>query len=1077
MLSPHANRLFHGRAFVCTVLLVLIAGVGAIRLDAQVATATILGSVTDTSGAAIAEANVQVRNVGTGLIQTVTSDSQGRFHVPDLGIGDYEVQAAKTGFSTVVHKGITLTVGAQSVVDFSLPVGQQTQTVTVEGQVSQVETTNASLSSLISTQQMEELPLNGRSFENLIFLAPGVQEVTTEFGNARQGRSYAPSAAGARPEGYEILMDDESILNFFKRGMGTITGSSLGMEAMAEFQTLTNTYGAQFGGNGAVINAVSKSGTNAFHGSAYLFERNSAMDARSFFDPSLIPFRRTQPGGSIGGPIKKDKMFFFFNYEGIWQLQDLSHIAFVPDANHRTPTFAPATNPTGYNAIVNAMAIYPLPTFGFNPAAGTGEAYVSGNNIAHENYILGRYDYTISSKDAIFVRYMYDRQHVLDPYNGGNGSASGGYLPYWPELDKGQNHFATIEWRRIISPTIVNTARESFSRPNTGDYIVNTFPALQIYPGAGRADAEISLTGITPLGQAYSVPAVDIQNRFTEADDLVWTKGSHTIRFGGQIIRQDSNVYYPTHYPGAYTYTSGAVSALNQFLAGSAATTFSGTPINQSTCIAVQGVPCYPNRDYRELDFTTYVQDDWKVTPRLTLNLGLRYEPTTNAYALHNTLFAATNFLTSPGFVNVSNATAKDPNLKNFDPRFGFAWDMFADHKTSLRGGFAVTHSPITTWQYNPFYSAVNPNPSLTSTNSIFPNANFVNATSSTTLGWDWHNSVAPYLIQYNLSIQREMKQGTVLTVAFVGSHGVDLMTDVEDNPPEATIDSNGVYHFGSLVNGRVVANPRPNPAFSFLVLGTPGTTSRYDSLQVGLNRRFTNSVQAQIAYTFSRCVDDGGDGPVSSLNGVNSPLLYENPYLRDPIDRGRCMFNATSVLRVNGLWALPFHGNQLVEGWQLSGIVTQNTGLPITVYDGTDDVGYQGSGNPRPNYVAGCNPQVGSVTEWFNPACYTLQTPGTLGNTGRNTIIGPGLAQLDLALVKDTRIPKISEAFRIQFRAEAYNIFNHPQFGQPGNGVFSSLASASAPNGVISPSAGVITAIAANSPGRQIQLGLKFLF
>ncbi len=1064
--------------WACTLLvLFMFLSAGTVRLSAQVATATILGNVTDTSGAAIPEANVQVRNVGTGLIQTTTTDSQGRFHVPDLGIGDYEVQAGKTGFSTVVHKGITLTVGAQSVVDFSLPVGQQTQTVTVEGQVSQVETTNASLSSLINTQQMEELPLNGRSFENLIFLAPGVQEVTTEFGNARQGRSYAPSAAGARPEGYEILLDDESILNFFKRGMGTITGSSLGMEAMAEFQTLTNTYGAQFGGNGAVVNAVSKSGTNAIHGSAYMFLRNSAMDARSFFDPSLIPFRRIQPGASVGGPIKRDKMFFFFNYEGIWQLQDLSHIAFVPDANHRTPTFAPATNPTAYNGIVNALALYPLPTFGLNPAAGTGEAYVSGNNIAHENYILGRYDYTISSKDTIFVRYMYDRQHVLDPYSGGNGSASGGYLPFWPELDKGQNHFATIEWRRIISPTIVNTARESFSRPNTGDYIVNSFPALQIYPGSGRADAEISLTGITPLGQSYAVPAVDIQNRFTEADDLVWTKGSHTIRFGGQIIRQDSNVYYPTHYPGAFTYTSGAVSALNQFLAGSPATTFSGTPINQSTCIAVQGVPCYPNRDYRELDFTPYAQDDWKVTPRLTLNLGLRYEPTTNAYALHNTLFAATNFLTNPGFVPVSNATASNPNLKNWDPRFGFAWDMFADHKTSLRGGFAVTHSPITTWQYNPFYSATNPNPSLTSTNSIFPNANFVNSTSSTTLGWDWHNNTAPYLIQYNLSIQREIKQGTVLTVAFVGSHGVDLMTDVERNPPEATIDSSGVYHFGSLVSGRVVANPRPNPAFSFLVLGTPGTTSRYDSLQVGLNRRFANNFQAQLAYTFSRCVDDGGDGPVSSLNGVNSPLLYENPYLRDPIDRGRCMYNATSVLRVNGLWALPFHGNQLVEGWQLSGIVTQNTGLPITVYDGTDDVGYQGSGNPRPNYVAGCNPQVGSVTQWFNPACYALQTPGTLGNTGRNTIVGPGLAQIDLALVKDTRIPRISEAFRVQFRAEAYNLFNHPQFGQPGNGVFSSLASASAPNGVISPSAGVISAIAANSPGRQIQLGLKFLF
>ena len=1069
----------YSRLFVCAVFAFVVVSVGVIRVNAQVATATILGTVTDTSGAAIAEANVQVRNVGTGLVQTATSSSQGRFYVPDLGIGDYEVQASKTGFSTVIHRGITLTIGAQSVVDFSLPVGAQSQTVTVEGQVSQVETTSAALNSLIDRKQMEELPLNGRSFENLIFLAPGVQEVTTEFGNARQGRAYAPSAAGARPEGYEILMDDESILNFFKRGMGTITGSSLGMEAMAEFQTLTNTYGAQFGGNGAVVNAVSKSGTNAIHGSAYLFMRNSAMDARGFFDPSLIPFRRTQPGGSVGGPIKKDKMFFFFNYEGIWQLQDQSHIAFVPDANHRTPTFAPATNPTAYNAILGVMAIYPLPTFGFSPASGTGQAYVDGNNIAHENYLLGRYDYTITSKDSIFVRYMYDKQHVIDPFNGGNGSAAAGYLPYWPERDEGRNHFATLEWRRIISPTLLNTARFSFSRPNTADFIVNTFPALQIFPGAGRSDSQITMTGITPTGQSYADPAVDIQNRFTEADDMVWTKGSHTIRFGGQIIRADSNVFYPTHGNGVFTYTSGAVSGLAAFLAGSPATTFSGTPINQAQCIAAQGVPCYANRDYREWDFTPYVQDDWKVTPRLTLNLGLRYEPTTNAYALHNTLYAATNFATNPGWVNVSNADAKNPNLKNWDPRAGFAWDIFADHKTSLRGGVAITHSPISPWQYNPDYSAITPWPNLTSSNSVFPNANFIGVTNSVSLGWDWHNSVAPYLIQYNLNVQREIKPGTVLTVAFVGSHGVDMITDVERNPPAATIDSNGVYHFGAAnpATGKITANPRVNPNFTFLILGTPGDTSRYDSVQFSLNRRLARSVQAQIAYTFSKCVDDGGDGPVSSLNGVATSVIYENPYLRDPIDRGRCMYNATSVLRVNGLWMLPFHGNKVIEGWQVSGIVTQNSGLPLSVYDGADDVGYTGSGNPRPNYVAGCNAQVGKVNEWFNPACYALQAPGTLGNVGRNTLVGPGTAQVDLALTKDTAIPKISEAFRVQFRAEAYNLFNHPQFGQPGNTVFSSIASPTSPNGVINPTAGIISTIAPNSSGRQIQLGLKFLF
>lgn len=241
---------------VCILTVALTAAiseVGVGRLRAQAAAASIQGTVTDSSGAAIPDATVQVRNVGTGQTIIRSSDGQGRYAVPDLGIGDYELQATKTGFSTVVRKGITLTVGAQDVVDFAMQVGQQTQTVTVDAAASQVETTNASLSTLVNPKQMEELPLNGRSFESLIFLSMGVQQVNTEFGNARQGKASAPSAAGARPEGYEILMDDESVLNFFRRGMGTVTGSSLGMEAMAEFQTLTNTYGAQFGGNGAVV--------------------------------------------------------------------------------------------------------------------------------------------------------------------------------------------------------------------------------------------------------------------------------------------------------------------------------------------------------------------------------------------------------------------------------------------------------------------------------------------------------------------------------------------------------------------------------------------------------------------------------------------------------------------------------------------------------------------------------------------------------------------------------------------------------------------------------------------------------
>ena len=1057
------------------IALLLLTGPAVRRLDAQGSAATILGTVTDSSGAAVPDAAVQVRNIATDIRQSTNSNAQGRFVIPDLGIGDYEVQATKMGFATVVHKGVTVTVGSQNVVDFALAVGQQSQTVTVDSQLSQVDVTNAALGSLIGGQQMSNLPINGRNFESLIMLSPGVQTVNTMAPNARQGRANVFSAAGARPEGFVLLMDDEVIDNFFRRGMGTITGSSLGMEAMAEFQTLTNTYGAQFGGNGAVMNAVSKSGSNQFHGSAYYFIRNSALDARGFFDNYVPPgftsapvpaFRRSQPGGSLGGPIKKDKAFFFVNYEGIAQLQRQTRSAVVPDANHRAPAASLlAANPATYNAIVSTLAIYPLPTYNLNPTAGTGFATVLGNNIAHENYILTRMDYTVSTKDSIFLRYFYDKQHVIDPYTGGNGTAAAGFLPYWPERDEGMNHFANLEWRHIFSSSLLNTARVSFSRPNTGDYAVNSFPALQlVFPGSGRPDADVGITGLTPLGQSIFVPAAEIQNRFTEADDMVWTRGAHTLHFGASIQRVDSNVFYPFRSGSVLSFTNG----LGQFLTGTAgANGVTGTPTSQAVCQTLIGVNCYTNRDYRETDITPYIQDDWKISAKLTLNLGLRYEFATNAREIHNALFTVTNYLTNTTLVNVPNANATNPNTRNWDPRFGFAYDMFANHKTALRGGFAITHSPIFVAQYNPDYTAVTPWPGFVQSNPVYPNINFSNVNNSISPGWDYFINKAPYLLQYNLNVQREIMPGTILTVGYVGSHGVDMLTEQERNPPGYTIDSAGVYHFRNAAN--TALNPRLNPKFSTLLMATTGSTSRYNSLQTSLNRRMNRNVQFQVAYTFSRCIDDGSS-PLSSISGGNTSSLYENPYDRS-YDKGLCYFNAKSTLRINSVVSLPFHGNAFVEGWQISGIVTQNTGLPFSPYIGPDTIGWATSSNPRPNVVPGCEVQQGSVNRWFNPACYSLPAAGTLGNAGRDSIIGPGLAQVDLAVFKDTKVSKISESFRVQLRAEFFNLFNHPQFGLPGNSIFSSAAGA--PNA----SAGVITTSAGNTASRQLQFGLKFIF
>ncbi len=384
--------------------------------------------------------------------------NRGDTRLADLLVGDYDLRVSKAGFSNMVRTGVTLTVGAQSVVDFSLQVGQQAETITVEAQASQVDTANSTVGTLTDEKQMSELPLNGRNFEQLIQLSAGVNTLqgNSFIASGFQGRAPEYSISGSRPEGQAILLDDENLQNFWNKGMGSVVGTSLGVEAIGEFQTLTNTYSAQFGGNGGVINAVSKTGSNSFHGSLYEFFRNSDLDARQFIDPATIPaLRQNQFGGTLGGPIKKDKMFFFFNYEGIRLVQGETRIAQVPGCNLNPANCVPTTtNPVAAQAIVNTLQAWPNATTVVN---GQPEALSVANENAHENYFLGRFDYNISSTDSILARYISDKAFYLEPYGG--GGFGGGPVPFWPEQDYSHTQFGTIEWRRILSPTMVNVAR------------------------------------------------------------------------------------------------------------------------------------------------------------------------------------------------------------------------------------------------------------------------------------------------------------------------------------------------------------------------------------------------------------------------------------------------------------------------------------------------------------------------------------------------------------------------------------------------------------------------------------------
>jgi outer membrane receptor protein involved in Fe transport len=1086
--------------------LVLITTVCTRYVYAQVAGASLTGTVKDPSGSIIPNAQVSITDVATGIVRTVSTDSAGLYIAPNLLPGNYEVKVAAIGFSTQLLKGIALTVGTQQLLDITMRVGQVSQTVEVTTEAPTVELTSSTVSDQVNAITIRELPLNGRSWTDLANLQPGV--ITAEShvsGDPTRGFGAQISISGARPQQNNYRLDGVSINDYANGGPGSSLGGNLGVDAIQEFSVLTTNYSAEYGKtSGGVVNAITRSGTNQFHGSAYEFIRNSALDARNFFDPAQIPpFRRNQFGVAAGAPIRKDKTFIFADYESIRQSLGTSTLDQVlsPAAHSGILNFASGTPFPGgcvatsvanqcqvkvSPAVVPYLPLDPLPTPG-TPLIGlgnTGNFTEVGQQVTNEEFFTFRVDQKLTDNDSLFGTYSFDNSPQSSPDVLGDVST----------IESSRVQIAALEETHIFSPSVVNTVRFGFNRSHTSTPAgVSPLVPAAANPSLGWAPNEnathVQVPGITGMGPGVGPPIYVYRwNAFQGYDDASVTRGLHTFKFGVSVERDQLNqITYTGDYYGTFTFRSIA-----DFL--------TNVPSRARGVVPTLETPRY----MRQTIVGTYLQDDWRFRPNLTLNLGVRYEMSTvpsetkGKQSNLETISAASPHLGSPFFSN--------PTLRNFEPRVGFSWDPFKTGKTAVRGGFGMFDALPMLYQTVTMNGRAYPFFHLASTSSVNGNLNgtFPNGAlpiieglpaGTAEMGYVEPNPHRNYVMQWNFNIQREITPSLTAMVAYVGSRGVHMAFRTDDaNVVLPTLTSAG-YLWPNPVGSGIPINPNAG-AIRFMDWGG---SSAYHSLQIGIVKKMSRGFQIQGSFTWNKSIDDNSGSIAGDTlgNSISSLSWFD---LR--LDRGVSDFNIPRTLVLNGTWNIPGVKSAtgllgvVANGWELGTIFKVQDGTPFTPTFGTDgDPLGLNSSDPYdyPNRLGGSGCQTltnpGNVANYIKTQCFAVPTAPTpafyaancattfaypvcinlRGNSGRNDIYGPGLVSLDSSLFKNFPIHKISEAFVAQFRIEAFNIINHANFQSPANVVNTDIFSSdTTPNNV----AGLLTGTTTSA--RQVQFALK---
>jgi hypothetical protein len=1016
-------------------------------------TGTLTGKVSDPSGGVLAGARVTARHIETGMTRNTVTGPEGRFLIAGLPAGNYEVRAEFTGFRPLVRSGVTLTINETLGLDFVLAVGELDQAITVAGQSPLVNTHSAGLSYLVSESAIRELPLNGRNYTQLALLQPGVLGFVHRDGGSVVAHGLGMSINGQDPRSNVYLIDGTPQNDFTNGPAGSAAGTALGVETIREFRVETNAYSAEFGRNsGGQINALTKSGTNDFHGSLYEYFRNDNFDARNYFDPAKKPaFVRNQFGVTGGGPLRRDNAFLFVGYEGLRERLGRTVATIVPDNNARMGMLAAAAQPCALTNVGVTAAVQPYLSE-FPVASGTNILNTADcptglanhsfpfRQVLDEDFGQVRFDQNVGANHQFFLRYTIDDAAQQLPTD----------FPQFPRAFISRNQFFTAQYTQILSGTTLHTARFNFARTRIGqDVEANTSQPLAPFVPGRTMVGDIDIGGVPRFGPQTSVNVQLVQNVFGGEYNLTHTRGRHLLKFGGLAERYQDNLFNPTFSLGIYTFAS-----LQTFLQGTAIRFIGLTPNGEL------------DRYWRFTLFGFYAQDAWRLHPRLTVNLGLRYEVATLPKEIRDRDALLINVLSdaAPTLGKVYD----NPTYKNISPRIGLAWDIFGDGKTALRTGYGWYFN--TNNQQNLIVTITNPpfTPRPVLANPAFPTPSFASFVDS--IRPVEKNIQNPNVHIWNLSLEHQFWGETTLTVGYAGSRGVHLLRSGDVNIPTPQIQADGTPFWAAGL-------ARPNPNFTTIELKSSDGNSWYNALLFEVRKRFGRQFDFQSSYTFSRNIDTTQASTFFSdaTNGTTS-AFPEFPGFNP--NKGLADYHAKHNWVFNFQWHLPFARNLdgvsrvLLHGWQLGGIGTVRSGNPLTVFVQANRSRSlwspslaPGIGFDRPSFAPGFTHEtavLGRPDQWFDPNAFVLQPVGTFGNVGRGALIGPDLRTFDTALVKNTGFEAWGKEANVQFRAEAFNLFNRTNFGNPGL-----LA--------LTGGFGIIRSTVTSS--RQIQLGLRILW